>query len=294
MDPGTLARGPSEMSLQVRWRGEPAGTATVLAGLVLALGLATALWRLAGPAAPDCRLPDLPRPEPFTLGAAERTADPSPGARGSAPQHAALDAADPLRGLDLDLDEPPWPAASPPRRERDFHALFLELDPAALSERLDGVLGGASTRAEQVALLRALLDRAHPRAREAFLACVASAPASAVPGLEPLPSTALGLLRRRAQREPLAREILEGIVWDSSPPAAPALRVLAASALAAYASDEDLRRMQGEMLEEREPAVRAALSAGLRARAPSTFAGWLDERLDVPAPRAVPAAPVIE
>lgn len=169
---------------------------------------------------------------------------------------------------------------APPRKEREFHASLLGLTDAALADRVAAVLGESRPRAEQVALLRVLLERRHPAAPAAFVRAVTHLPGASGAAGESVPRTAVRLLCAQADRQPVAREILECIAWDVDPPSPSDVRCTAVAALIAHGAPDELPRLAPALLGEVDPAVRQVAWEALSGHPDVEYASWLRSEMN--------------
>jgi hypothetical protein len=267
----------------------PAGATLALVGIVCACGLAWIATRtrgasegaLATPKVPDVASSNSGAPFESTAVAYERSGVPSSGSQ-------------------IEDDAGVWSefasskSKAAPRKEREFFARFSALADDALAAEVRPVLASDGPNAEKVALLRAVLERRLECTSDAFASAVGALPDASGAWGESVPRTALRLLRERAARDPLAREILERIAWKLDPPAPEALRRLAVASSVSFSSASDLRRIAPTLLRETEPQVRLSAWEALAAHPDVDYAGWLQAQLDCAPPPAAPPATVIE
>lgn len=215
------------------------------------------------------RMEVLPRSEPATaIGPAARTSSVQenlvravePSHRESAPTEASV-----ALELEPHRDAANMDAALEARSERELYAEFLALESAEeLASRAEQTLAAPKSRAESMALLRAVHDTQHPRSAEWFVRAASELDCASNEHGESVPRAAVHWLSQRAGRDESARRTLEAIAISQVVP----LDVRSAGARAWIASvpETELRRIEVLFANERDETLFEGVSTALDSR----------------------------
>jgi len=143
-----------------------------------------------------------------------------------------------------------------------FRALGDDLD-AAREEILPRFLAAETEPPERVAILRASDDSISPLRAELFLAALALPPPSEGTGAPSIPSFAIGYLGDRIAEDAVARQVLEGVLFDRRRPLEPELRRRGISRLIAASNGDELADLRPLLAPERDETLRLSIAAEL-------------------------------